>query len=231
MSEPIRVGLVGLGRAGNGMHKKELGSRQDKFRFYAVCDIIEERTVPFVEEFGSKPYTRYEDMLADPQVELVDIATRSCDHFLHAKMALLAGKDVMLEKPFCMRKSEVDELIALGSQPAGPHLYVRHNRRFENGFVKAMEIIESGKLDKTGLYHYSNEGTASWYDLAKEINDMLGYTCNVEPCRTSEFPVKAMRPCYSVMDKKKVKETFGIEIPHWRESLAMLVEEYETNGL
>jgi predicted dehydrogenase len=128
------------------MHKKELGSRQDKFRFYAVCDIIEERTVPFVEEFGSKPYTRYEDMLADPQVELVDIATRSCDHYQHAKMALLAGKDVMLEKPFCMRKSEVDDLIALGSQPAGPHLYVRHNRRFENGFVKAMEIIDSGKL-------------------------------------------------------------------------------------
>jgi dTDP-4-dehydrorhamnose reductase len=94
-----------------------------------------------------------------------------------------------------------------------------------------LHIIESGKLDKTGLYHYSNEGTASWYDFAKEINDMLGYTCNVEPCRTSEFPVKAMRPCYSVMDKKKVKETFGIEIPHWRESLAMLVEEYETNGL
>ncbi|MBQ4043091.1 MAG: Gfo/Idh/MocA family oxidoreductase [Clostridia bacterium] len=146
MSEPIRVGLVGLGRAGNGMHKKELGSRQDKFRFYAVCDIIEERTVPFVEEFGSKPYTRYEDMLADPQVELVDIATRSCDHYQHAKMALLAGKDVMLEKPFCMRKSEVEDLIALGSQPAGPHLYVRHNRRFENGFVKAMEIIDSGKL-------------------------------------------------------------------------------------
>ena len=146
MSEPIRVGLVGLGRAGNGMHKKELSGRQDKFRFYAVCDIIEERTVPFVEEFGAKPYTRYEDMLADPQVELVDIATRSCDHYQHAKMALLAGKDVMLEKPFCMRKAEVDDLIVLGSQPAGPHLYVRHNRRFENGFVKAMEIIDSGKL-------------------------------------------------------------------------------------
>lgn len=93
-----------------------------------------------------------------------------------------------------------------------------------------LHIIESGKLDKTGLYHYSNEGTATWFDFAKEINDMLGYTCNVEPCRTGEFPAKAVRPCYSVLDKKKVKETFGIEIPHWRESLAMLVEEYETNG-
>ena len=93
-----------------------------------------------------------------------------------------------------------------------------------------LHIIESGKLDKTGLYHYSNEGTATWYDFAKEINDMLGFTCNVEPCRTGEFPSKAARPCYSVMDKKKVKETFGMEIPHWRESLAMLVDEYETTG-
>lgn len=92
-----------------------------------------------------------------------------------------------------------------------------------------LHIIESGQMDKTGLYHYSNEGTATWFDFAKEINDMLGFTCNVVPCRTSEFPTKAVRPCYSVLDKKKVKETFGIEIPHWRESLAMLVEEYETN--
>ena len=55
MSNPIRVGLIGLGRAGNGMHRNELRSRQDQFRFAAVCDCIEERTAPFVEEFGSRP--------------------------------------------------------------------------------------------------------------------------------------------------------------------------------
>ena len=143
---PIRVGLVGLGRAGSGMHRPELRARQDKFRFAAVCDIIEERTVPFVEEFGAKPYTRIEDLLADPDVELVTIATRSCDHFRHAKMALEAGKNVFIEKPFSMKSAEVRELIALGSQPAGPHLFVRHNRRFEHGFQVAQEIIDSGKL-------------------------------------------------------------------------------------
>ncbi len=146
MEEPIRIGLVGLGRAGGGMHRNELRKRQDKFRFYAVCDLIEERTQPFVEEFGSKPCTDYEEMLKDPEIELVSIATRSCDHFRHAKMALLAGKNVMLEKPFCMHVDEAKELIALGSQPAGPHLYIRHNRRFEEGFVTANEIIDSGKL-------------------------------------------------------------------------------------
>ena len=144
--KPISVGLIGLGRAGSGMHYHELRARQDKFRFAAVCDLIEERTVPFVNEFGSKPYTRAEDLVADPDVELVTIATRSCDHFRHAKMALEAGKDVLVEKPFSMRSSEVRELIRLGSQPAGPHLYVRHNRRFERGFQLAQEIIDSGKL-------------------------------------------------------------------------------------
>ena len=89
-----------------------------------------------------------------------------------------------------------------------------------------MHIIDQNMLDKTGLYHYSNEGAATWYDFAKAINDSLGYTCRVEPCRTSEFPRPAARPNYSVLDKKKVKETFGIEIPHWRESLDMLVSGY-----
>ena len=146
MTKPIQVGLIGLGRAGSGMHRGELRPRADKFHFAAVCDCIEERTVPFVDEFGSRPYTKIEDLLADPDVELVTIATRSVDHYAHAKMALLAGKDVMLEKPFCMSMAQANELIALGNKPAGPHLYIRHNRRFESGFETAMNIIDSGKL-------------------------------------------------------------------------------------
>lgn len=90
-----------------------------------------------------------------------------------------------------------------------------------------MHIIENGMTDRTGLYHYSDEGTATWYDFAYAINSALGYTCRVEPCRTSEFPRKAARPAYSVLDKRKVKETFGVEIPHWRDSLSLLVRQYE----
>jgi dTDP-4-dehydrorhamnose reductase len=83
-----------------------------------------------------------------------------------------------------------------------------------------------GQSDKTGLYHYSNQGVASWYDFAKAINDGLGYTCAVQPCRTGEYPTKAKRPAYSVMDKTKVKETFGVDIPHWRESLDVFIKNY-----
>lgn len=88
-------------------------------------------------------------------------------------------------------------------------------------------IVDNDMLDRTGIYHYSNEGAATWYDFAKEINDALGYTCDVQPCRTGEYPAVAQRPSYSVLDKKKVKETFGLLVPHWRESLRLLVHEYE----
>lgn len=87
-------------------------------------------------------------------------------------------------------------------------------------------IIENGLLDRTGIYHYTDEGVCSWYDFAKEINSLVGHTCNVMPCRTEDYPTPARRPHYSVLDKAKVRETFGIEIPHWRDSLVMTVNEY-----
>lgn len=146
--QPIKIGIVGLGRAGKGMHTSDLRKRSDKFKIHAICDIIEERCDPYMEEFGSRKYTRIEELIADPQVEIVDIATRSCDHFIHAKMALKAGKSVFLEKPFCTTLSQARELIELGSVPAGPRLFIRHNRRFETGFMKVQEIIDSGILGK-----------------------------------------------------------------------------------
>ena len=71
-----------------------------------------------------------------------------------------------------------------------------------------------------GLYHFSNEGVCSWYDFAVEIAVAAGHDkCRIEPCHTAEYPSKAPRPAYSVLDKSKFKTTFGIEIPHWRESM------------
>jgi len=82
-------------------------------------------------------------------------------------------------------------------------------------------IIEGGYFaGNEGLYHFSNEGVASWYDFAAEIAAAAGHDkCRIRPCRTAEFPTKAARPAYSVLDKSKIKETFGLEIPHWRESM------------
>ena len=73
---------------------------------------------------------------------------------------------------------------------------------------------------KTGIYHYSNEGVCSWYDFTKMIAEYAGNTaCNIKPCHSDEFPSKVKRPSYSVLDKTKIKETFGLSIPYWTDSL------------
>ena len=81
------------------------------------------------------------------------------------------------------------------------------------------KVIDARMLDKTGIYHYSGEGAISWYDFAKAICEVGGNTCDIRPCHTGEYPSKAERPRFSVLDKTKVKETFGIQIPYWRDSL------------
>jgi dTDP-4-dehydrorhamnose reductase len=81
-----------------------------------------------------------------------------------------------------------------------------------------LQIIVS-KTIAYGTYHYSNEGVASWYDFAKAIFDISGTQVRTLPIKTSEYPTRAVRPAYSVMDKTKIKQAFGIEIPYWRDSL------------
>ena len=90
-------------------------------------------------------------------------------------------------------------------------------------------IIESGKFrGNGGIYHYSDEGVCSRYDFAKAIAAYAGHDrCRIEPCRSSEFPTKAVRPGYSVLDKTKIKAVFGLEIPHWTESLKECISKME----
>lgn len=75
-----------------------------------------------------------------------------------------------------------------------------------------------------GIYHFSNEGVISWYDFTKAIHRIAGITsCHVKPLHTTEYPTPAARPHYSVLDKTKIKQTYGIEIPYWEESLEKCV--------
>lgn len=80
-------------------------------------------------------------------------------------------------------------------------------------------IIDTNQLDKQGIYHYSNEGVCSWFDFAWEIARLKGNHCDIRPCHSDEFPSKVKRPHFSVLDKSKVKDTFGIQVPYWKESL------------
>lgn len=81
-------------------------------------------------------------------------------------------------------------------------------------------IVDTRQLHNTGLYHYSNQGVCSWYDFAHAIASLTGHTqCKVNPCYSSQFPSKVVRPAYSVLDKTKITNTFGIDIPHWFDAL------------
>ena len=87
-------------------------------------------------------------------------------------------------------------------------------------------IIESERYaGNEGVYHFTDEGVCSWYDFATEIAAAAGHDkCRIIPCHTSEFPTKATRPAYSVLDKTKVKQTFQMDIPHWREAMLYCLE-------
>ena len=88
-------------------------------------------------------------------------------------------------------------------------------------------IVENRQYEgKDGIYHFSNEGVCSWFDFAKMIVKYAGHTaCDIRPCHSSEFSSKVHRPSYSVLDKTKIKEAFGIQIPYWTESLQTCIEQ------
>lgn len=89
--------------------------------------------------------------------------------------------------------------------------------------IAIFAIVEQGI--KPGIYHFTNEGVISWYDFAKAIHRIAGIeNCNVRPLHTHEYPTPACRPHYSVLDKTKIKQTYGIEIPYWEESLRECIE-------
>ncbi len=93
-----------------------------------------------------------------------------------------------------------------------------------------VEAIRSGKLDPAaGIFHYSNEGVASWYDFATAVMEMSGLACKVLPINTFEYPTPAARPHYSVLDKRKFKEVFGTAIPYWRDSLKACIQTLEND--
>ena len=86
------------------------------------------------------------------------------------------------------------------------------------------KVVRNQIAFNAGLYHYSNEGVCSWYDFAREIMIQGRRNCYVKPIRTSDYPLPAKRPEYSVLDKSKIKRTFGIEIPYWKDSLSTALE-------
>ena len=103
--------------------------------------------------------------------------------------------------------------------------------------ARAIEVVladyanqQGGKYSKTGVYHFSNEGVCSWFDFTKMIAEYSGQTaCDVQPCHSDEFPSPVTRPAYSVLDNTKIKETFGVKVPYWTDSLKKCIANLKNN--
>lgn len=93
-------------------------------------------------------------------------------------------------------------------------------------------IVDNCKYKgNTGIYHFSNEGVCSWFDFTKMIAEYAGhYDCNIQPCHSDEFPSPVKRPAYSVLDKTKIKDTFGLAIPYWTNSLQKCIVNLKFNN-
>lgn len=87
-----------------------------------------------------------------------------------------------------------------------------------------LQIADSGQLHKCGTYHYAGEGATTWYDFTRAIADVAGHTCDIRPCRSEEFPTKARRPHYGVLDTTLFRETFGIRPQWWLGALKKCLE-------
>lgn len=146
MNSQIKVGIIGLGRAGFGMQTKELLKRQDKYLIVAGCDVNAARRKRFSEAVpGAKTYARAERLIADPNVDLVCVATRTPTHAELSIAALRAGKFVMDEKPIAASYADAKRIAAEGRRHPGK-LFFRHNRRWEAAFNDVLDVIASGIL-------------------------------------------------------------------------------------
>lgn len=155
----IKVGVVGLGRQGYGMHGQGLIKLDDKFEIVAACDLIEERRERYKALTNCRVYETFEELVNDSEVELLIVVTYSKDHCEHIIKALEAGKHVYGEKPFCLNYDEACR-IRDAAKTAKGKLFIGHNRRFEGDFIKLREIIDSGILGevyeiKHAVYHYN----------------------------------------------------------------------------
>ena len=171
---------------------------------------------------GYRPYT--EDMTPDPQsvygstkLEGEQALIRLCPQSAIIRTAWLYspyGNNFV--KTMMRLGTERDELSVVADQIGTPTCAA--------DLARAILAVLTAETFVPGIYHFSDEGACSWYDFTVAIHRLAGITCRVKPIRSDEYPSRAHRPFYSVLDKSKIKQTYGITIPHWYESLSHCIE-------
>ncbi|WP_418991991.1 dTDP-4-dehydrorhamnose reductase [Alistipes sp.] len=177
--------------------------------------------LPYTEEDATSPLGVYgRTKLAGEQA----VAASGCKYLIFRTAWLYSQFGNNFLKTMLRLTAEREELKVVFDQVGTP--------TYAGDLALALfSIIEGDRYaGNEGIYHFSDEGVASWYDFAVEIASAAGHDgCRILPCRTAEFPTKAARPAYSVLDKSKVKSMFAIEIPHWRESMLYCLQKLEND--
>lgn len=124
-------------------------------------------------------------------------------------------------RTMCNLMDNRDELTIVFDQVGTP----TYATDLTKAILKISSEIKAGK-SFPGIYHFSNEGVASWYDFAYEIRKLKESPCRIIPIETVEYPLPAPRPFYSVLNKSRIKQVYGVDIPHWRESLNTCYKQY-----
>ncbi|MFA7184674.1 MAG: Gfo/Idh/MocA family oxidoreductase [Victivallales bacterium] len=151
MKRKIRIGILGLGRAGRYMHAPELALSPDLFDLVAGCDHAPDRRVDLPPQFANATiYASLKEMLDDDRIEMITIATRNPDHTPHALAVLEAGKYAVVDKPVAISAKQAEQLKKAAAAYPGKLLF-RYNRRFEPAFCKVREVMLSGLLGRIGM--------------------------------------------------------------------------------
>jgi len=177
---------------------------------------------------GDRPTPRNEDAIAEPvnvygQTKLDgELAVKAIldKYFIIRTGWLYSEYGNNFVKTMLKLGAERDELKIVADQTGTP--------TYAMDLAACIMHVISVNSSDYGVYHYSNEGIASWYDFAKAIFDLSGTKVKALPVKTSEYVTKALRPAYSVMDKSKIKQTFNMEIPYWRDSLSICIDRLKT---
>lgn len=175
-----------------------------------------DKNVPYTEDEPTSPLGVYgRTKLAGEQA----IQQSGCRYLIFRTAWLYSSFGNNFVKTMRRLTSERDTLNVVFDQVGSP--------TFAGDLARAIfEVVEKEAYVGTeGIYHYSNEGVCSWYDFAVEISNLSHTRCDIRSCHSDEFPSKVTRPSYSVLDKTKLKKTFGIVVPHWKESLVKCIEQ------
>ncbi|HEY9123117.1 MAG TPA: dTDP-4-dehydrorhamnose reductase [Bacteroidales bacterium] len=178
------------------------------------------QSTPYIETDKTNPQSSYGRSKLDGELALKDnenaIIIRTA--WLYSKY----GNNIV--KTIRKKGSELGQLKFVFDQVGSPTW--AHD--LATAIIEILKLsIENEKNFKPGIYHYSNEGVCSWYDFAQEVVRISNINCKVLPILTSEYPVPAKRPAYSVFDKSKIKNSYNISIPWWKDSLANCIKEME----